>query len=285
MSPVVIVSGLLSGALYALVGLGISLVFGVLRIMNLAHGLFVIGGAYIASLAIRYVDADPLVVLPLSMLAMAVIAYPLQRFLLTDLARVNPAAPLVATFGVALVGEATLQAGFGIDPQSLAAPYATAGVTIVGVRVQAVYLVAAALSTVLCVATHAILTWTRAGMAVRAASADPVTASLLGIDVDRVFAATFAGSAALAAAAGVMVGTAQSFTPSAGTSLLLIGFAVMALGGIGSVGGVLLAGLALGLFQSIAVSAFGGGWRNFVVYAVFFLALAARPNGLFRRAS
>jgi branched-chain amino acid transport system permease protein len=191
----------------------------------------------------------------------------------------------VATFGFALIGEAVLQAAFDIDPRSLDAPYATAGITVVGVRVQAVYLIAFALSVVLCVGTHAILTWTRAGTAVRAASADPVTASLLGINVDRVYAATFAGSAALAAAAGVMVGVAQSFTPSAGTSLLLIGFAVMALGGIGSVAGSLLAGLALGLFQSIAVSVFGGGWRNFVVYAVFFVALAARPNGLFRMAS
>jgi branched-chain amino acid transport system permease protein len=151
--------------------------------------------------------------------------------------------------------------------------------------VQAVYVIAFALTVVLCAGTHLLLTRTRAGSAVRAASADPETAAVLGINVGRVYAMTLAGAAALAAAGGVMTGVAQSFTPTSGLPLLLTGFAVMALAGIGTVGGVFLAGLVLGVLQSVAVSVFGGGWSDVVVYVVFFLALAIRPQGLFRRAT
>lgn len=285
MNADIVVAGILAGGLYALIGLGISLIFGVLGMMNLAHGEFVVGGAFVASILVTGAGWDPLVTLPIAMVGVAAIAYPLQRFLLTHLQHSSRTAPLVATFGISLIAQAALQAGFGIDPKTLRAPYANAGLSILGVRVQAIYLIAFVLTVVLCSATHLLLTRTRAGSAVRASSADPVTAAVLGINVERVYALTFAGAAALAAAGGVVTGIAQSFTPTSGLPLLLIGFAVMALGGIGSVGGVLAGGIALGLLQSLTVSVFGGGWRNFVVYAVFFLALAVRPDGVFRKAA
>jgi branched-chain amino acid transport system permease protein len=281
----IVVAGILAGGLYALIGLGISLIFGVLGMMNLAHGEFVVGGAFVASVLVSGAGWDPLLTLPIAMITVALIAYPLQRFLLTDLQHSSKTAPLVATFGISLIAQAALQAIFGIDPKTLRAPYGNAGLSILGVRVQAIYLIAFALTVVLCLATHLLLTHSRAGSAVRASAADPVTAAVLGINVERVYALTFAGAAALAAAGGVVTGVAQSFTPTSGLPLLLIGFAVMALGGIGSVGGVLAGGIALGLLQSLTVSLFGGGWRNFVVYVVFFLALAFRPNGVFRKAA
>jgi branched-chain amino acid transport system permease protein len=283
-NPDILVAGILAGGLYALIGLGISLIFGVLGMMNLAHGEFVVGGAFVASLLVTGAGWDPLLTLPLAMVGVALVAYPLQRYLLTDLQHASKTAPLVATFGISLLAQAALQAIFGIDPKTLRAPYANAGLSILGLRIQAIYLIAFGITVILCVAAHLLLTRTRAGSAVRASSADPVTAAVMGINVQRVYALTFAGAAALAAAGGVITGIAQSFSPTSGLPLLLIGFAVMAMGGIGSVGGVLAGGIALGLLQSLTVSLFGGGWRNFVVYVVFFLALAFRPNGVFRRA-
>jgi branched-chain amino acid transport system permease protein len=285
MNPDILVAGILAGGLYALIGLGISLIFGVLGMMNLAHGEFVVGGAFVASLLVAGAGWDPLLTLPIAMVGVALIAYPLQRYLLTHLQHASKTAPLVATFGISLLAQAALQAIFGIDPKTLRAPYANAGLSILGLRIQAIYLIAFGITVVLCVASHLLLTRTRAGSAVRASSADPVTAAVMGINVQRVYALTFAGAAALAAAGGVITGIAQSFSPTSGLPLLLIGFAVMAMGGIGSVGGVLAGGIALGLLQSLTVSLFGGGWRNFVVYVVFFLALAFRPNGVFRRAA
>jgi len=280
----VLAAGILAGGLYALIGLGVSLVFGVLKLMNLAHGELVVGGAYLASLLVTGAGWDPMAALPVAMAAAALVAYPLQRFLLTPLLRGGKSAPLVATFGLSLLGQALFQAVFGIHPKTLPAAYADSGIALLGVRVQTIYVIGFALTIVLCALTHLVLTRTRAGSAVRAASADPVTAAVLGINVSRVYAMTFAAAAALAAAGGVVTGVAQSFTPTSGLPLLLTGFAVMALAGIGSVGGVLLAGVALGVLQSLAVGLFGGGWRDVVVYLVFFLVLAVRPQGLLRRA-
>lgn len=282
MSADVIAAGILAGGLYALIGLGVSLVFGVLGLMNLAHGELVLGGSYIAWVVVGSLGVDPLIALPIAMAVMALIGYPLQRFLLTGLLRSGAAAPLVATFGLSLIAQALLQLVFGIHPKTLAAPYGDAGVTVFGIRMQGVYLITAAVTVVLFAGTAWTLSRTRAGSAIRASAADPRTAGLLGLDVERIYALTFAWAAALAAAAGVMTGVAESFTPSSGTPVLLVGFAVMALGGIGSVAGTLLGGITLGLLQSVSVAAFGGGWRNFVVYLAFFLALAFRPAGLFR---
>lgn len=285
MSLDVLAAGILSGGLYALIGLGISLVFGVLGLMNLAHGELVIGGAYLASLLVVGAGWDPLLAFPLAMAGVALIAYPLQRYLLTPLLRGDKSAPLVGTFGLSLLAQALFQGVFGTHPKSLPASYATSGVSILGVRIQTIYLIAFGLTTVLCAATHLILTRTRAGSAVRAASADPATAAVLGINVPQVYALTFAGAAALAAAGGVLTGVAQSFTPTSGLPLLLTGMAVMALAGIGSVGGVFVAGIALGVLQSVSVQLFGGGMRDVVVYLAFFLVLAVRPQGLFRKAA
>ncbi len=283
MSLDVLAAGVLAGGLYALVGLGISLVFGVLKLMNLAHGEFVMAGAYIASVLVIDAGVDPLVALPFAMVAVAIIAYPLQRYLLTPLLRGGPEAPLVATFGVSLLAQAIFQAVWSSHPKNLPAGYATSGFNIFGIRVQTIYVITFILAVVLCLATHLILTRTRAGGAVRAAAADPATAGILGMNVERIYACTMAGAAALAAAGGVMIGVSQSFTPTSGLPLLLTGFAVMALAGIGSVSGVFVAGIALGVIQSLSVSLFGGGWRDVVVYLVFFLALAIRPQGLFRK--
>jgi len=283
MNADVLVAGVLTGGLYALIGLGISLVFGVLGLMNLAHGEFVIGGAYLASVLVIGAGWDPLLVLPLAMLAMGLLAYPLQRFLLTPLLRGGKAAPLVATFGLSLLAQALFQGAFGIDPKALTASYADSGFSLFGIRVQTIYVIGFGLTVVLCAVTHVVLTRTRAGSAVRAASADPGTAAILGINVDRVYAFTLAGAAALAAAGGVVTGIAQSFSPTSGLPILLTGFAVMALGGIGSVSGVLAAGVVLGVLQSVSVALFGGGWRDVVVYLAFFLVLSLRPQGVFAR--
>jgi branched-chain amino acid transport system permease protein len=260
MSADILLAGVLAGGLYALIGLGISLVFGVLKMMNLMHGELVVGGAYLASILVGSAGFDPLLALPFAMAGVAALAYPLQRYLLTGLLRASESAPLVATFGLSLIAQAVLQAVFGTHPRTLNAPYGDAGFTVLGMRVQAVYAISFVLTVLLCAGTHLILTRTR------------------------VYALTLAGAAALAAAGGVMTGVAQSFTPTSGLPLLLIGFAVMALAGIGSVGGVLLGGITLGVLQSISTDLFGGGWRDFVVYTVFFLALSFRPTGLFRRA-
>ena len=159
----------------------------------------------------------------------------------------------------------------------------TSGFTVGGVQVRTIYLVAFLIAGVLCVGVHLLLTRTRAGTRVRAAAADPSTAGLMGIALRRVYATTFALAAAVTALGGVLLGVTFSFTPTTGTQYLLIGIAVVVLGGVGNVLGTLAGALLLGLVQSLAAAQFGGGYRDLSVYLLFFIVLALRPQGLFAR--
>ena len=275
-----IVNGILLGGLYAAVALGLSLVFGVLRLVNLAHGELLIGGAFLSYLAVEGLGVDPLLSLVLVIPAVFAIAYPVQRFVLTPLLRRNEDAPLVATFGISLLIVALLQQFFSSNPKSLSASYADSGVSLFGLDLRVAYLVCFGIGVALVVATHVVLTRTRVGATVRAAAADPDTAAVMGVDVNRLYAATFGVAAAIAAIGGVMIGVTFSFTPTSGLTWVLIAFAVVVLGGIGSVAGTLLGGLALGLVESLGVFAVGGQWRSLIVYGLFFLALTLRPSGI-----
>ena len=283
MNPSTIVDGLLLGGFYALVALGLSLVFGVLRLVNLAHGEFIIGGAYLAYLLWTRLGLDPLWALPIVAAGAALVGYLLQRHLLTGLLLRGVEGPLVATFGLAIVAQAAFAAAFSYNPVSFRAPYAAAGIQIAGLQVRAISLVAAAAAIVLCGVGYLVLTRTRPGAAVQAAAADPATASLMGLDVRRLYAIVFAVGAAVAAVGGVFVGLAFSVTPTTGSEYLVIAIAVVVLGGIGNVWGTLLGGVLLGLVQSLGTQFFGGGYGVLAVYVAFLVVLAVRPAGLLGR--
>lgn len=277
MNASVVVSGVLSGGLYATVGLGLALVFGVMRLVNLAHGEFIVLGAYIASLAMTWWGLDPFVALVIAVPVMAALAYPVQRFLFTGLLRRGVEPPLVAAFGLSLLIGSGLTLIFGGDARSLDVGYASQGVELLGLRVRVIDIVGLVIGVVLVVATHLLMTRSRWGAALRAASTDPATAGTMGINVNVVYALTFAASAAIAAVGGVLIGVAYSFTPTAGAAYMLIGFTVVALAGSGSILSILWAGLALGLVQSFGSAVFGGQYRDFVIYAAFIVVLIAKP--------
>lgn len=277
MEPTVIISGLLTGGLYATIGLGLALVFGVMRLVNLAHGELIILGAYMSSLVISALGVDPFLSLVIVVPLMALIAYPVQRFLLTALLRRGLEPPLVATYGISLIVSSALVAFFGGNARSLPSSYATAGMSLLGVQVRVIDVVGLGIGVVLTIATLLVMRRTRWGAALRAASTDPATASTMGINVAVVYAMTFAASAAIAAVGGVLIGTAYSFTPTGGMSWILIGFTVVVLGGTGNPIGALIGGLVLGLVQSIGGAVFGGQYRDFVIYFAFIVILAVKP--------
>lgn len=278
-----IVNGLLIGGFYAVIALGLSLVFGVLRLINLAHGEVVIGGAYLALLFGTRFGLGPWTALPLVIAVIVLVAYALQRYLLTTLLVRRAEGVMVATFGISLLAQGIFAQQFTSAPKSLDTSLGTSGVSLFGVQTRGIYLLAFGISVVLCGVAHLVLTRSRLGTVVRAAAADPSTAGLMGIDVKRVYASVFAVGAAVAALGGVLVGTTFSVTPTTGTQYLLVGIAVVVLGGVGNVLGTFLGAVSLGLVQSLAASHFGGGYRDLAVYLLFFLVLAVRPQGLFVR--
>lgn len=280
-----VVQGVLVGGLYTATGIGLSLVFGVLRIVNLAHGQFVVAGAFLSFAITTRVGVDPLVSLPLVALIGAAAGWGLHRGLLDRLARQGSSQPLVATFGIALLLQAILAQMFTYDARSIPAPYADAGVTVAGITVQLIYLITLALSVVIAVAIHLVLQQTRWGAAVRAAGKQPDVAALVGVDVKSLHAGVFALASALAVVGGVMVGLTVSFTPASGVSYLVLGFAVAVMGGIGNMLGTLVAAMSLGMVQSLSTLVIGGGYRDLVAYALFLAVLALRPQGLGQRVS
>lgn len=278
MNASTILSGLMTGGVYSIVGLGLSLVFGVMKLVNLAYGALIVAGAYVASLVMVALGADPFVSLVIVVPVMALIAYPLQCFIFTGLLKRGIEPPLVASFGVSLAVGALLTQVFGGTSRSLNVGYASVGIDLFGTRVRFIDLVGLAIGVVMVVAMHFFLARSRWGTTLTAASSDPVTAGTMGINVNVVYALTFSASAAVAAVAGVLIGTAYSFTPTSGTNYMLIGFTVVVLGGTGRVLGTLWGGLALGVVQSVGGAVFGGEYRDFVIYAAFLIVLAVKPT-------
>jgi branched-chain amino acid transport system permease protein len=277
-------TGLLLGGLLGLTALGLSLVLGVMRLVNLVHGEFVIGGAYLAALLLDAAHVDPLLSLPLVAAVAAGVAYPVQRLLLQPLARHGAEAPLLTTFALSVIAQNLLILWRTGNTRSIDRPYTRSSVDLGPVTVPTIYLIAFGISAAVFVAVHLLVTRSAFGRRLRAGSEDPEAAAVLGVRVGRLHATTYALGGAIAGLSGGLVGMAFSFTPTAGTPYLLTGFAVVVLGGLGSVAGTAAGGLLLGLVQALGALVFGDGYRLFVGLVVFLILLAVRPQGLFGRA-
>lgn len=280
MSLEALLNGALLGGLYALVALGLSLVFGIMRVVNLAHGIIVLAGAYFAIVVTRVVPVDPLLTFLVVGPLVFVIAALTQRLLLQRLLGVSLEAPLVATFGLLLVGQGLFTYGFGTTPLSLTAPWGQSGITFLGMTVQSVNVIAFVLAVVVIVGTQLVLTRTRFGTALRASAVDPATASTLGINISRMHALTFGAAAAIAALAGIVYGTAFSVDPNAGLPLLVLGFTVVVMGGVGSVPGTLVGGVAVGVIAALVGGLIGPVYAPIAVNLLLIVVLIVRPQGL-----
>ncbi|UJW79438.1 branched-chain amino acid ABC transporter permease [Hydrogenophaga sp. SL48] len=273
-------SGFLLGGILALIALGLSISLGVMRLVNLAHGELLVCGAYLSYFLLSYAGIDPIIGLLLVGAIMAAIALPFQRLLIAPLAGKGMEAPMMTMFGVSIILQNVLLLAFSADTRAIEAPYAARPLSIGPITVSEIYVIGFVVSVVLVGCVHLLVTRTAFGRELRASSADATAASVMGVDVKRVHALTFALGAACAAMGGVLIGTAFSFTPSTGATYLLISFAVVVLGGVGNIFGTLIAGIAMGLLQSLGAVVFGDGYRDLVGLVLFLLALALRPQGI-----
>jgi branched-chain amino acid transport system permease protein len=278
-----LLSGLGIGGLFAVTALGLSLVFGVMRLMNLAHGEFIVLGAYVIYYLAHLAGLDPLVAVLIAAPVVALLAYPLQHYALSPVMSRGAEAPLLITFGVSVVIQNLFVLAFTADVRSLDASYAQANVSL-GVKVPVIYIISLAVALVLLAITHLVVTRTSFGRRLRASSEDPVAAEVMGVNVRRVYSATYALAAGSAAVGGALVGLAFSFGPVTGTTYLVTGFAVVVLGGVGSIKGTLIGGLLLGVIESVGAAFVGDGWRVFIGCMVVLVVLSIRPQGLFGRA-
>jgi len=275
--------GLLQGGLYALIAVGFSLVWGVMHVVNIAHGAFVILGAYIAWKLNGAVGLDPLLGIVIAALALFVIGYALQRGVINLVVNAPIWMTLLLTFGLELFLINALILIFTGDFRSIETSYASGGVTFGDVRVPFGRLIAFGLAVLLTVALAAFISRTKTGQAIRATGMDRVTARLMGINARHIYALTFAIAAALAAAAGTMIGIVGTFSPVDAGVFTLRSFVIAVLGGLGNMWGALAGGLLLGVAEAWAGQYLSGTLINAIGFAVLIVVLMVRPTGLLGR--
>jgi len=275
-----VASGFLLGGILALTALGLSIVLGVMRLVNLAHGELLVGGAYAGLFLLQLTGIDPLLGLVLVGAFIALLSVPVYRFLLAPLAGTGAEAPMMTTFGISIILQNAFILAFSADTRSIERDYATAALTIGPVTVGWIYLIGFLISVVVIVLVHLLVSRTGFGRDLRASATDAGAAAAVGVDVRRVHLLTFALGAACAAIGGTLIGITFSFTPTIGAGYLLTDFAIVVLGGLGNIFGTLVGGVMLGVLESFGAVVLGDGYRELIGLLVFLIALALRPQGL-----
>lgn len=279
-----ILQGIMLGGLYALFAAGLSLIFGVMRLVNIAHGDLIVLAAYIAMLIVDLTGVHPLLSAVLVVPLMAIIGYTMQRFLLNPTIGKDLLSPMLVTFGVSVIIQNGLLAGFTADSRRLAAgQIETASLSVLpGVNLGVLPLLMFCVSIALIFGLEWIFFRTRLGRAFRATSDDAEMAQVMVLDRGHVFGMAMALSAAVVAIAGVFLAIRTNFDPSSGPTRLIFGFEAVIIGGLGNLWGTLAGGIVLGVAQAIGAQ-ISPGWQILVGHLVFFAVLAIRPRGLFPR--
>jgi branched-chain amino acid transport system permease protein len=277
----VLLNGLMAGAVYALVALGLTLIYGVLHIINFAHGALLTAAMFAAFFAYSVLGLDPYIAALLLTPAFFLVGYALQRFVIGPAGRGEDRNILLVTLGLAVVIENVLLYAFRADTRTLNLPYAFDVVAIGPAFVAVPRVIAFCTVIVVALVLWLIMRWTDTGKAIRAVAKEKLGAQLSGIDVAHIYAVTFGlGTACLAIAACLLIPT-YYVNPSAGNAFVLIAFTVVVLGGMGSIPGALIGGFFVGVVESLSGLYLGESLGQVGIFAMFILVLLLRPNGLF----
>ncbi|EKS28638.1 MAG: branched-chain amino acid ABC transporter permease [Afipia felis] len=276
----ILVNGVLLGGLYAVMALGLALVWGVLNIVNLAHGAFIMLGAYLSWHLYTYLGIDPFLGLPITAVVMFAFGYAVQRGLLNLVVRAPMFNTLLITFGLEVVLTYLAQLAFSADFRTINPSYAGNSIQLGAVVLPLARLLAFAVAIVLTVAMWLFLLHTRLGRAIRATAQNLVAARLYGVEPRHLYAMTFGIGIGLAGAAGGLYGTVSQINPYIGATLTAKSFAIAIIGGLDNPLGVIVGGLFLGIIESLAVLYIGATFADVASFGVLVLVLIVRPSGL-----
>lgn len=278
----VVINGLLLGGIFACVALGFSIIWGVLNVINIAHGSLVMLSAFEAYYLYHFLGVDPFVSIPICMVTMFVFGYLIQRLLINQVVRAPMLMTLLLTFGLQILFINVGILLFSPDFRMSNPPYAGNSLQVGSLLIPVIGLGTFGVAVVLTVALAAFMSRTRTGNAIRAVGMDVEAAKLMGINIGWVYGITYAIGAALAGAAGSLVSAVYSISPnSTAESYLLTGFVICTLGGLGSVPGAFAGALLYGMILNLASATLGPGFVNVAAFAVLILVLIVRPTGLF----
>ncbi|MBI3708737.1 MAG: branched-chain amino acid ABC transporter permease [Proteobacteria bacterium] len=276
-----IVDGLVLGGLYSLAAVGFSLIFGVMNVVNLSHGVIVLIGAYVSYILWHALGVDPLLAIPVAMAVLFAFGYVYQRGLIQlAVDRSSLLASMLVTFGVALMLRNLLVLVFSPDFKSITPSYAFNFFTLGPITLDFVRLSALGASLVLLTFLAAVLRFTGIGRVIRATAQQDMAARLCGVNARHVYGVTFGVSSAFAGASGAILGIVVPFSPPDEALWTINAFVVVTLGGVGSPSGALLGGLLLGLISTATAQYIGPAFPNAMMFLILVLMLLVRPAGL-----
>ena len=276
----VIINGILLGGIYALLGVGMTMMFGIVKLTNLAHGEFIIIGAYLSTILANAVGVDPILTIIVTVPIMFLVGMGLQSGLINRVMKIGSEPALLVTFGLSIILTDAMLLIFSADAQRANVPYNTASLKIAqGLNISVLDLIVFCISLATIIVLSIFLKKTYLGRSIRATSDDTQAASLMGVNVNRTYAIAMGIAMATAAIAGMCVSMKWVYYPSSGGNYLLTAFGVVVIGGMGSIPGTLIAGLILGLAQVIG----GANYGQLIAYVLMVLFLAVRPQGLFSK--
>lgn len=280
-----LVQGMLLGGLYALFAAGLSLIFGVMRLVNIAHGDLIVLSAYLGLSVTAVLGLHPLAAMVIVVPAMGLIGYGLQRGILNRTLGDDLLPPLLVTFGLSVIIQNMLLEVYSADPQKLdAGTLETASVAVGSLSLGVLPLLTFGVAVVIIAGLQWMFYHTALGRAFRAVSDNQDIAQLMGLNQRHVFGLAMGLALAVTAVAGIFLGIRTSFDPSIGGGRLIFGFEAVIIGGLGNMWGTLAGGVILGVAQTLGAK-LDPGWQLLAGHIVFLFILAVRPNGLFPRVS
>ena len=275
-----LISGILIGGVYALIGIGLTIIFGVMRIINFAHGDILMIGMYGTYFLFTLFHIDPFVSIIITIPLMFLYGAFLQKVFINRALNALPQNQILLTIGMGLVMSNTIMLAFTSDYKILSTTYSSGSVNILGISVSQPLVVSFAITVAITLALYWFLYKTDTGQAIRATAQDRDAAQLMGINVKRMSVIAFGIGAALAGTAGALISPTYYIFPQVGSVFTLKAFVITVLGGMGSIVGATLGGVLIGVAESVGGVYLGSGWKDVIVFVLFLLVLLFKPSGL-----
>ncbi len=275
-----LISGILVGGVYALIGIGLTIIFGVMRVINFAHGDLLMLGMYATYFLFTLLHIDPFVSIVITMPLMFLFGAFLQKAFINRALDALPQNQILLTIGMGLVMSNSVMLAFTSDYRILTTTYSSGSVEIHGISVSTPLVVSFVVTVFITAALYWFLYRTDRGQAIRATAQDREAAQLMGINVRRMSIVAFGLGTALAAAAGALIAPTYYIFPQVGSVFTLKAFVITVLGGMGSIVGATLGGVLIGVAESVGGVYLGSGWKDVIVFVLFLLVLLFKPSGL-----
>ncbi|HEX6087467.1 MAG TPA: branched-chain amino acid ABC transporter permease [Thermoanaerobaculia bacterium] len=276
-----LMSGILIGGVYALIGIGLTIIFGVMRVINFAHGDLLMIGMYLTYFLYTVFHVDPFVSILITIPLMFLYGAFLQKIFINRILGALPQNQILLTIGLGLIMSNAVMLAFTSDYKILSTSYSSSSVSLMGISISTPLVISFAITVVITAALYWFLLKTDTGQAIRATAQDREAARLMGINVKRMSILAFGLGAALAGTAGALISPTYYIYPQVGSAFTLKAFVITVLGGMGSIVGATLGGILIGVAESIGGVYIGSGWKEVIVFVLFLLVLLFKPSGLF----